>query len=161
MTLDLYKINEFWLILFWEHISPKLFAVYDCRHHWDHHNWYYRMSTDARNTVNTEFSMLADIECHEQTARWPPPPVYCYKTECWIPLHTMDVSGLKSSWHGSVSCFWTGSIHAQEWILLAILENYIGESLHKQEFSIDYLSPRWSFPMIPPKKVFFRWCSFH
>ncbi len=61
----------------------------------------------------------------------------------------------------SVSCFWTGSIHAQEWILPTIMENHIGESLHKQEFSIDYPSPRWSFPVIPPKNVFFHWCSFH
>jgi hypothetical protein len=61
----------------------------------------------------------------------------------------------------SVFCFWTGLIHAQEWILPTMMENYIGESLHKQEFSIDYPSPRWSFPMIPPKKVFFRWCSLH
>jgi hypothetical protein len=34
------------------------------------------------------------------------------------------------------------------------MENYIGESLHKQEFSIDYPSPGWSFPVISPKKVF-------
>ncbi len=52
-------------------------------------------------------------------------------------------------------------VHDQEWILPTIMENYIGESLHKQEFSIDYPSPRWSFPVIPPKNVFFRWCSFH
>jgi hypothetical protein len=73
----------------------------------------------------------------------------------------MDVSGLKSSWHGSVFCFWTGLRHAQEWILPTVMENYIGESLHKQEFSIDYPSPRWRFPMIPPKKLIFRWCSLH
>ncbi len=88
-------------------------------------------------------------------------PLHCYKTECWIPLHSMDVSGLKSSWHGK--CFlllervntcsrmdsskYNGKLH---W-----------KSLHKQEFSIDYPSPRWSFPMIPPKKVFFHWCSLH
>ncbi len=41
------------------------------------------------------------------------------------------------------------------------MENYFVESLHKQEFSIDYPSPRWSFPVIPPKKVFFRRCSSH
>ncbi len=41
------------------------------------------------------------------------------------------------------------------------MENYIGESLHKQEFSIDDPSPTWSFPVISPKNVFFRWCSFH
>jgi hypothetical protein len=64
----------------------------------------------------------------------------------------MDVSGLPGM--ESVSCFWTGSKHAQEWILPTIMENYIEESLHKQEFSIDYPSQRWSFPMIPPKKVF-------
>ncbi len=29
--------------------------------------------------------------------------LHCYKTECWIPLHSMHVSRLKSSWHGK--CF--------------------------------------------------------
>jgi hypothetical protein len=52
----------------------------------------------------------------------------------------MDVSGLKYFWHGKCFCFWTGLKHAQEWILPTIMENYIGESLHKQEFSIDYPS---------------------
>jgi hypothetical protein len=48
-----------------------------------------------------------------------------------------------------------------KWIIPTVMENFIGESLHKHEFSIDYSSPRWSFPMIPPKKVFFLWYSFH
>ena len=34
---------------------------------------------------------------------WIGPCPHCYKTECWIPLHSKDVSGLKSSWHGK--CF--------------------------------------------------------
>jgi hypothetical protein len=49
----------------------------------------------------------------------------------------MDVSGLKSSWHGkSVSCFWKGSIHAQKWILPTVMENYIGESFTNRTFPL-------------------------
>ncbi len=77
-----------------------------------------------------------------------------FRSTAWMYMD-QSLPGLES-----VSCFWTGLRHAQEWIFPMRMENSIEEPFHKQEFSVDYHSTSWRFPLIPPKNVFFRWCSF-
>ncbi len=87
--------------------------------------------------------------------------LHCYKTECWFPLHSKDVSGLKSSWHEK--CFLL--LDRVNTCSRMDSSNHNGKLhwkiLTQTGIFHDYPSPRWSFPMIPPKKVFFRWCSLH